>query len=64
MKLIILKLSEIKSTELPKILTINSLIKYFEDCELGTIILPLYVYKAKKTKNEDDSKKFQNIILI
>ena len=51
-----IEISEITSIELPKILTINSLIKYYDDCELGTIILPLYIYKTKKAKNVEDIK--------
>ena len=51
-----IEISEITSIELPKILTINSLIKYYDDCELGTIILPLYIYKTKKSKNVEDIK--------
>ena len=52
-----IEINEIETTVLPNQFTINSLIKYFEDCELGTIILPLYVYKAKKNKNDNDIQK-------
>ena len=51
-----IEIAEINTIEIPKVLTINSLIKYFEDCEVGTIILPLYIYKAKKSQNIEEEK--------
>ncbi len=51
-----IEITEINKIEVPKVLTINSLIKYFEDCEVGTIILPLYIYKAKKSQNIEEEK--------
>ena len=40
--------------EIPKEITINSLIKFFDDCDLGTIVFPLYIYKAKHSNNKDE----------
>ena len=51
-----IEIAEINTIEIPKVLTINSLIKYFEDCETGTIILPLYIYKTKKSQNIKEEK--------
>ncbi len=59
-----IEISEIISIEVPKILTINSLIKYYNDCELGTLVLPLYIYKTKKSKNSEDIKLDNNYDLL
>ena len=59
-----IEITEINFIEIPKILTINSLIKFFNDCELGTIILPLYIYKAKQSNKEEDKNKINKYYSI
>ena len=49
-----IEISELNIIEKPEIITINSLIKFFDDCDLGTIVFPLYIYKAKHSKNKND----------
>ena len=59
-----LEISEINFIEIPKIISINSLIKFFDECDLGTLVLPLYIHKAKNSKNEDDKKKLNEYFSI
>ena len=49
-----IEISEINFIEIPKVITINSLIKFFDDCDLGTIVFPLYIYKAKHSNSKDE----------
>ena len=59
-----IEITDINFIELPEIVTINSLIKYFNDCELGAIVLPLYIYKAKQSRNEEDKKRIDKYFSI
>ena len=49
-----IEISEAKLIEKPEVITINSLIKFFDNCDLGTIVFPLYIYKAKQSKDKED----------
>ena len=59
-----IEITEINFIEIPKILTINSLIKFFNDCELGAIVLPLYIYKAKQSNRDEDKKNINKYFSI
>ena len=59
-----IEISEINFIQIPKIITINSLIKFYDDCDLGTIVFPLYIYKAKQSKNKEDQKKISDYFSI
>ena len=59
-----IEISEMNFIEIPKEITINSLIKFFDDCDLGTLVFPLYVFKAIKSQNEEDKKKLNNYYSI
>ena len=59
-----IEISEINIIEIPKIISINSLIKFYDDCVLGAIILPLYVYKAKKSKATNDEENINKYFSI
>mgnify|MGYP002622861730 CR=1 FL=1 len=59
-----IEISEINFIQIPKIITINSLIKFYDDCDLGTIVFPLYIYNAKKSKNEEEQKKINDYFTI
>ena len=59
-----IEISEIKFIQIPKIVTINSLIKFFDECDLGTLILPLYVYKAKHSGKKEDQKNLNEYFSI
>ena len=48
-----LEISEINFIEIPKIKTLNSLIKFYDECDLGTLIFPLYINKIKDSKDEE-----------
>ena len=60
-----IEISEINIIKIPKTISINSLIKFFDDCEQGAIIFPLYLYKAIESKNknnQDDINKFFSVL--
>jgi hypothetical protein len=59
-----IEISEINFIQIPKIITINSLIKFYDDCDLGTIVFPLYIFKAKQSKNEEEQKKISDYSFI
>ena len=59
-----IEIKEINVINIPKIITINSLIKFFDECSFGALILPLYIFKAKKSENKKEQKNAQKYFTI
>ena len=57
-------LIEINSIKIPEKLTFNSLIKYFEDCEICSLILPAYIYKVKQNNDQKEKENISNIFSL